>query len=254
MTQSEEYEVHPLDRVHLVKWPRLLVHGESVTPEQANEIIIRTTSLWYVGTNDHEWKAEVEQIMGLPPEFRHGFYKKPVEERVELIREQNAKLKARERALGTVSLTYLDNHRIASNYIGGPHGWCDWNGTIGAATYNIGKWPTGPEVHSDLESITAAFPFLRMTVQLVNDYYDGDEYRYEDLAAVTWFVDQGTVTYDAKPRRKIMVPREDTHDDFLMRRFTDPHGERGVSSDRLRQAVFQVERAMNLRKDEDGDE
>ena len=51
-----------LFEVELPKWPALVVIGESVTKEQAMEILIRTDSL-YFGCNDKEWEEELNFIV-----------------------------------------------------------------------------------------------------------------------------------------------------------------------------------------------
>lgn len=55
-----------------------------------------------------------------------------------------------------------------SCWIGGTHGWCDWDGTIFANSFNVGKWPTVEEVEKDWQAIAAAFPFLDLRSQLLN--------------------------------------------------------------------------------------
>lgn len=45
----------------VTKWPRLLVVGDNVTPEQADQILIRTNS-WYLFSNDKGWERTVQQL------------------------------------------------------------------------------------------------------------------------------------------------------------------------------------------------
>jgi hypothetical protein len=55
---------------------------------------------------------------------------------------------------------------IMSSWIGGPHGWIDWEGNIGCNLYNIGKWPAMIDVEWEWNSIAKAFPFLKLRAQL----------------------------------------------------------------------------------------
>lgn len=137
----------------LPKWPGLLVVGEKVTAEQASVILVRT-NLRYLFSNDKVWLREVRQIMGFDPdEYAKDSWR----------RDQNAAA-----ALGMLDLEYLANSRIASSWIGGPHGWCDWDGTIGAASYNIGKWPSVEAVRNEWTLIAAAFSFLSLRCQILD--------------------------------------------------------------------------------------
>src|SRR5689334_7897912 len=65
-----------------------------------------------------------------------------------------------------LDLSYLRNSRIVSCYVNGPHGWCNWDGTIFTNTYNIGKWPNCKEVLEDWQNIAEHFPFLKLKSQL----------------------------------------------------------------------------------------
>lgn len=246
-----------------VKWPRLLVVGEDVTREQANEIIVRTTPLYYIGTNDKEWECLVQEAFGLRPELEltHEDYRDDVtiEQRLAKIKILDEHVKTRADALGTLSLHYLSSDQIASCYVDGPHGWCDWDGKISCSTYNIGKWPTPEEVHSDVTEIAEAFPFLNMTVQVLGDHWVHDEsheyggyYELDETVPVTWHVVAGQVRVDVAPRVPMTAATELTLDEaWLERRFTDPFAERGVSIERLRQAVTQVEKFRAPKKEED---
>ena len=54
-----------------------------------------------------------------------------------------------------IELEYLSNHRIVSSWIGGPHGWCNWEGNIGCNNYNIGKHPSCKEVYNEWIKMSA---------------------------------------------------------------------------------------------------
>jgi hypothetical protein len=139
--------------VALPKWPAMVVVGESVTPEQAAEILVRTDN-WHISTNDKAWGRAVRETVGLPPsswELPEG------EDRLERLKEIWAAEDRFRQEVGVLQLEYLSNSQIASCYVGGPHGWCDWTGRIGSANYNIGKWPGADTVLEEWERIAAAF-------------------------------------------------------------------------------------------------
>lgn len=199
----------------LTKWPRLLVTGNPVTKEQANEILIRT-QCWVPFTNDMAWEQELADILAAhngPTRSRSWGW--------DGIREWKTRIQA-------LNLGYLHNDHIASAWWGGPHGWCDWNGTIGCTTWNIGKWPTVEEVTDDWQNIAAAWPFLHLRAQLVPD--EGDA----GAPAVEWLVADGRVETIPDPTVLIAQPTSPG-----VRPWT-PDLERGVSAERLRQAITQV--------------
>jgi hypothetical protein len=253
-------ELPDLLNIDYVKWPRLLVTGDQVTQEQANEIIIRTTDVNFIFSNDKSWLDTVRRELGLPADYVAD-YGEDADARLARHRTQWAAIDARGAELGVLDLHNMQNSRIVSAYVGGPHGWCDWDGTIGTSRYNVGKWPTAHEMHCDLTAIAAAFPYLRMQVQLLNDRempdtFDADgeltfEYELEATAPVTWTVSDGVVAYDISPRPPITSPTND--DESIIKRFMSRDFERGVSVTRLREAVTQVDRARAALREGDND-
>jgi len=193
----------------LTKWPRLIVVGEPVTQEQANEILIRTQSA-YLSTNDTQFAKQVTGVFGC------------VNVNSSFLEEATTV------ALGILGLEYLNNSRIVSCWIGGPHGWCDWNGHIGTSNYNIGKWPSLEEVHEEWATIAAAFPYLRLRAQLIGDEGEGQ-------VVAQWEIAAGMATsIELEPTP--LAPLEPAN--YLS--ILAPLGERGVSLERLRRAVIQV--------------
>ncbi|MEU0937655.1 hypothetical protein [Embleya sp. NPDC005971] len=194
----------------LTKWPLLLVDGNDVTPEQADEILIRTANPYYLRTNDREWDRQVGDVLGR--EVRgHGL----------------AELVAAIERMRTIPLEYLYNSRISSSWVGGPHGWCDWDGRIGCCTYNIGKWPSFEQVTDEWTLIAQAFPYLKLTAQLVADEGTGD-------LVAEWRVADGRV--------EVRNPQERIPGNALVDigAFLRPGYERGVDIDRLRSALARV--------------
>lgn len=178
----------------LTKWPRLLVAGDSVTVEQAEEIIIRTNE-WYLCINDHSFERAVYDAAGI--DLVDELYSHPD---VQSMRE----FKRCYQVLHP--LHYLYNSRIASSWVGGPYGWVDWNGHIGCDNYNIGKWPSHESVLSEWETIAVAFPFLNLRVQLVPD--EGAA----DMPAVEYRVHDGIVETIDGPNEWIMRIDEKVQD------------------------------------------
>lgn len=159
----------------MTKWPRLLVVGETITPEQADEVLIRTNTWDGFGLNE-AFENQVFALAGI----RRSEYRAPDwESRVEFMTR-----------IGALNLRYLSNDRIGSSWFGGSHGWCDWDGSIGCSTFNIGKWPSSDEVLQEWKDISQAFPFLDLTAQLVPN--EGDS----DMAVATFRIRDGQATCD----------------------------------------------------------
>ena len=145
-------------QIGLPKWPALVVVGENVTKDQAKEILIRTDDLFF-SSNDRTFDAALNNVVyGIRKTFWDIEDSQMFWDRQRVIIEQ-CKL---------LGLSYLRNHRIVSSWIGGPHGWCKWNGEIGCHNYNIGKWPSIEEVYNEWVIIASAFPFLKLKSQLFN--------------------------------------------------------------------------------------
>ncbi len=146
-----------------------------------------------------------------------------------------------------VPLAYLTNSRIATSYVGGSHGWMDWNGTIECGSFNIGKWPSTSDVLLDLKKIALVWPSLSMRCQLLNhesgypndpDLFsgpviefvmkDGDVQAYRPGAPLfSSFEDEDPVT----------IPEDFFSDDGMLRR------EKGCSNEILTAALELAKRA-----------
>lgn len=141
-------------QISLPKWPALTVVGEKVTPEQAMQIIIRTNGGVWFSSNDKEFTRDLYKALGVETDEsghpRDYTALDAVEERYQIISP----------------LEYLCNQQIVSAFIGGPHGWCNWNGDIFCNSYNIGKWPDAEVVLNEWAKIAEAFPFLSLKSQL----------------------------------------------------------------------------------------
>lgn len=207
----------------LTKWPRLLVTGQPVTPTQANNIILRTHD-WPLCANDRNWERQVYDAIhthGAGPQLEGDMWNWG--------RHLHDQFRHWQRRIGVLDLHYLHNNQIASSWIGGPHGWCDWNGNIGCTTWNIGKWPTVEAVTEDWQTIASAFPYLDFRAQLVPE--EGEA----AAPAVEWKVAGGRVQVIDGPSELIVEPGEPSYFTVLT-----PGGERGVDLDRLREALAEA--------------
>lgn len=213
------------------KWPRLLVFGDAVTQEQANEILIRTNNWYYIHTNDKFLEDEIITIAGLSKETVNPLKGKPYEvldyKSVDRLVED----------LHVLDLRYLSNERICSSWIGGAHGWCDWNGKIFCSNYNIGKWPTLEEVHSDWEKIAAAFPFLSLIAQTVEDEGEANS------PCAHWEIGNGEVKLVSGIDKCITHPTKPSFNPILSR-----DRERGVNASRLKIAIDQVRNKFSTKE------
>lgn len=234
-----------LFEVELPKWPALVVIGESVTKEQAMEILIRTDSL-YFGCNDKEWEEELNFIV-------FGFKTRNIDDK---LKEKHGILpkdgyrpefyeikESYQNRYAPIQLQYLNNHRIASSWIGGSHGWCSWDGTIRCSNYNIGKWPSVQEVYDDWVSIASEFPFLDLRCQLMNEEA-GESESIKPL--VEFRIKDGKVLI-SEPEEILTIPSFGTED--MIARFSDPHGERGCSLETVREAFEFVEKKTKIDED-----
>jgi hypothetical protein len=202
------------------KWPLLLVTGKPVTEEQADDILLRSDSQWLQG-NDRAWQEQVGAILGIEMGKWAGL--------------DFASAEKWRAGINAVSLQYLGNARIMSSWIGGPNGWCDWDGRIGCGSWNIGKWPDVEGVEADLAAIAAAWPFLDMRVQLVDGEGEGD-------LCGEWRVWDGRMM-ETEPGPLISEPGLD-HEAAAFALIYDPWRERGVTPERLASACARVRAAQ----------
>lgn len=172
------------------KWPCCIITGEPITHEQAMQIIWRTDSTmdaWSMNWkgNDQDWSNWFCNIMKAPKRPNYNglegdAFREAINKHGELCDQFNS-------LLGHIDLEYLSNDQINSCYIGGPHGWCHPDGYIGYSD-NIGKWPSVEEIYQELQAIAEAFPFLTMSVTIM----DGEDGYYED-SVISYEVSNGEV-------------------------------------------------------------
>ena len=168
----------------LPKWPALLLKGTSVTPKQASNIIMRTSTLDYFSTNSKEFEKALTKVCG-----KHCNTTHPHEEIYEKI--------------GSIAndLNYLLNKQICSCWIGGLHGWCSWDGKIETSNYNIGKYPSIEEVFKEFSLIAKTFPYLEFEAQLLS----GETCETDTHVVVTFKVKNGVCKEINKPTKILKV-------------------------------------------------
>jgi hypothetical protein len=224
----------------LPKWPAIVVVGDSVTAEQAAEIIIRTNT--YLYSNEREFVNQAKALIyGLtlddPSEYDADV--KAIEKILGISAQGPGWNKiyeyreAREKELGVLDINYLSNHRICSAWIGGPHGWCDWDGTIGCHNYNIGKWPTVEEVYHEWCTIAKAFPFLELRCQLMNHEASCEEMAEIPGPVVEFRVSKGRVRMVENP----CVLRKTEFTDLDIAGLMRPGAEIGCTLETLKDAL-----------------
>lgn len=214
----------------LPKWPALIVVGGKVTEEQAEEIIIRTTNLEYISTNDHSFANRIyKYIYNLPDSEmdneRHYFLSGYFGGDWNKATEESDKLYAKIKSIAP-ELECLKNEQIVSCFICGPHGWCDWKGNIFTNSYNIGKWPDCETIYKEWKVIAKAFPFLNLRCQLMSG-----ETCEENVTPVIEFVIKNGKVRVVEPKSTLTVGAIDYSVNF---------NERGCSFERFKSAFDYV--------------
>lgn len=172
----------------LGKWPAMVVVGKTVSKERAAEILLRTQT-YPISTNEKDFEKAINKIVfGIEkrwPEF---------EPHSEECRQNLSKLQP-------IVLEYVHNSQVASCWIGGPHGWCNWDGTIGCSNYNIGKWPSTKVIREEWKKIAKAFPFLELTCQLYGD--ETHKVEENNLFPVVEYVVKNGKVRQKVPKKKV---------------------------------------------------
>lgn len=160
-----------LDAYSLPKWPQMLVWGDAIRPEQAQDIILRTDEFLtnvspYSFGNNRDWCLATQATLGFSdyfsPEYDPHFQS-----------ELTARLRA---AVGFLETEYLVNHWANSLHAHGVSGWSHPDGTVWFSG-NIGRYPTAEEVAEEWARTAAAFPFLSLTVTLMSQsQYEDDRH------------------------------------------------------------------------------
>lgn len=223
MSKPKQYEYG------VPKWPALIVHGDPVNKRQAAEIIVRTAGeLFWNYTNDREWQATINGLTGC---CEPGHDIPDGERRAAWVRYGEWE-ESFEEEIGALRLEYLNNHQVASAWVGGPHGWCSWGGEIGCRSYNIGKWPSVKEVHLEWGGIASAFPFLSLRSQLWDR-----ESTEEGGRPVVEFAVQGGEARVMDPESSLGETAEFGVEAVVASLVGGVHRERGCTEEMLREAL-----------------
>lgn len=182
MTKDEAFNIG------LPKWTQCVINGERITEAQALEIIRRTDGFFFgYDGNNHEFNKKAKEICRRPDldDFENpntgdfsSDYKKYREEKENF-----------EKKWGLISTNYISNDWISCCWVGGYHGWCHPDGTIGFCN-NIGKYPDVKDVYEDLCILGKEFPFLNLTCTLTNGEED-----FCDTSLVTMKLENGEVEF-----------------------------------------------------------
>jgi hypothetical protein len=225
-----EIEISKFAKGGLPKWPQMLVTGKSITIEQAKEIIFKTDYFLtdaseYAGGNNREFNRNYRKMSKLDTlVIKSGDHNRTDWQALDNIRAN----------LGILRLGYVTNDWASCCFIGGPHGWCHPNGKIFYED-NIGKWPSISAVYLEWQEIAQKFPFLDLTVTLVNN--DDDE----SFPVINIRVINGTATL-GKPDLSEHEVTQYTHGE---RQFFNPFkNEQGLPSEWIEEYAARVKKAV----------
>ena len=172
MNQDQLFEIS------LPKWAGILIHGKSITPEQAKVIIHATdyslySDMEYAGNNRAFQKAYLAKSLGAiqtTVPFYRGDCNSEVESKLtSFVREFDEQLSP------TIPLEFLKNYLGNSCHMGGPVGWCHPSGDIFLSDKNIGKYPCVGILFDEWKAIAKKFDFLELTcIVLSSEWCDDD--------------------------------------------------------------------------------
>lgn len=234
-----------LFKKELPKWSALVVKGKPVTKEQAQEILIRTASLSFC-TNDREFEEDLNNILyevkGREYTLMESLVKakKIKEDDFRGYLEYRTKM---EEPYELLNIVYLKNSRIASSWIGGPYGWCDWNGRIYSSNYNIGKCPCIEDVYKEWVEIAEAFPYLDLKCQLMNT----EAGESESIKPVIEFSIKDGKVQIYEPKEILDYPMFVVSN--ITRRFSDHYAERGCTIKMFKDALDYTKSRLNAEKE-----
>lgn len=143
--------------IELPKWSQYIVNGDSITEEQALEIIRRTDHFF---TEEHyvTWdcfEKQVCEICKIPHKKEDTFYR------------LHDIFKKKWKCLG--DFYYFVNDWIYCNSGGaGYHGWCHPDATIGYCNHGYMKYPSVGNFHHELKILGNLFPFLHLYCTIMN--------------------------------------------------------------------------------------
>lgn len=199
-----------LDRTqYLPKWPQLVVTGDSVSKEQALEII-RRTDYFFQGDcengSDHEFRRKAQKAVHFPEQVQYhdpSFYKedgtRDDDKHMEALRTFWNAREVWQKDWGIVKTEYVYNCWISSSFVYGPHGWCHPDGTIGHFYNVFTKRPSVEDVYEDLTKLAEEFPFLALEVTLMSEDWCCEDKK----PVISYLVRNGAVELIAPETRNI---------------------------------------------------
>lgn len=201
---NKPHKENPLFKIPLPKWPEMRVEGKSISEDQAAEIILRTDyTSRHVLLNDKEWENTVIKTLKTP-KINDECYKLEDNEYQKEIEKYNKKLdKYLSKIKYIQDIEYIRPDRIGSVYVGGSHGFVDWDGTIGTCGHNIGKWPSIQNIHYEWKVIAREFPYLDLRCQL----FSGENCEENTSPIVEYIVKDG-VAEIKNPTEAIVYRKE----------------------------------------------
>lgn len=225
---------------NLPKWPQMLVTGTTLPVEQALEIIRRTDSFFiWGGGNDHAFNDQAKAFVRQPeapfrssPEWKN----RSEEEWSEAFRKFfNEEIPAWKGKWGFINTQYVINSWISCAYIGGPHGWCHPDGTIGYSN-NVGKWPSVKEVFEEWKMLAEAFPFIEVEATLMDR-----EYCEEDPQPVVSFLIRNGAVMLVDPAERNLheefgrtIPHSSDPIETMLKSLFDVRGEHAISLEQIK--------------------
>jgi hypothetical protein len=193
MTEQElNIKIKTIAKHGLGKWPQMLVTGKNVTVDQAKEIIFCTDPFFtdaycYSGGNDKKFNENYRKISGLDTLVVDGEPHDAADPQTDWDAVEELR-----KILGVFAHEYVATDWGSSCFIYGPHGWCHPDGRIHYED-NIGKWPSIEQVYAEWSEVAKKFPFLDLTVTLMND----ERLAPERLAVINLRVLDGEVSLEA---------------------------------------------------------
>jgi hypothetical protein len=216
-------------KIPLPKWPECRVSGDSVTKEQAQEILIRTQD-FHFSTNDTTFKKELYRAMGLTVTDQYPYV-------------DWKDIDAEKEKYKCLEIYFLQNDQICSSYIGGPNGWLNWGGRVYETGKNIGKWPSVEDVYREWKLIAKEFPYLNLECQLLDSSHSEEAPK----PLINFVVKNGKVSMKIPTAEFLACDFESQKNAFSQRieaRFLCGGGERGVSITGFRFALKQTEKSL----------
>lgn len=217
-----------MSSLYLPKWPQMIVTGDDVTLDQASEIIRRTDSFFvWGGGNYHEWIDTVNKLTEVVTIWNSSY--DTYDEFCQARHDWESKWQY-------IECEYVTNDWISCAFIYGPHGWCHPDGHIGYCD-NVGKWPSIDEITEDWKKLATAFPFLNLTITLMN----GENCEYNAMPVVHMVVRDGDVSIHPYTDDNTMMKLHGGNDKFKSAFKRYPcRDERAISLDTIKRWVASV--------------